>query len=558
MKFQNKSTYQNYTLSECAKQLQERTKEVILDGSHLKLQEINSIARNSSTVRVTEDSNVLKRVMDCYEHMMDHVFRGIPMYGINTGYGGQANLVLNKGTKTQRLDQARRISESIVHVDVSTGPAVPKEITRAAMGIRANMLLKGVSAVKIADIDMFCQLLNHDIIPVVGSYGGLGASGDLPQNGRVLSLMRQLPGTKVWGKYGFEDGPTALKNHKFKTLVLDPKTGLGLVNGDNFSTASAFHLARETVFVLLTQVITGSMVIEALEGTNRSLHPMLSQVRAHSGQIEVSAILRRVLGGSKYVRDELQELLPHVEGRKVQDVYSLRCQAQFLGISWERVKWALDVIETNANGASDNPLWVTEEYALAGETAGQWVSGGNFLAEYMVEVTDTLRKILTHVVKINDRHLSKLIDPHENNGLPANLSHQDAISQCTFKGIQAQAGMFDVYSMVLATPVSTLFGVHEQNNQDVTSHAMTSGILGRENLQVTWYSLAQLLIALMQAIDLRDGPKKLSPVTKQVYEQIRKEVPFIKKEMPLGPYIELVAEKLKTDTFRTLLISLLD
>ncbi|NMB56338.1 aromatic amino acid lyase, partial [Candidatus Beckwithbacteria bacterium] len=397
-------------------------------------------------------------------------------------------------------------------------------------------------------------LINNDLIPKVGCYGGLGASGDLPQNGRVLSVLRQLPGTKIWSETGFIDASQALKSKGFKPLILAPKAGLGLVNGDNFSTAAAFHLTRETLFALLTQAVAGAMMFEMTLATNRSLHPLIYKIRKHQGQEEVASLYLNLIQDSQYIRNEMKELLPSVDGRKVQDVYSIRCLSQFFGVSWERVKWAMDTVEINANSASDNPLWTTDDTRLEGEKPGQWVSGGNFIAEYMVEVMDALRKTITQIVKVNDRHMSKLIDPHENNGLTPNLSYKDAISQCTFKGIQAQAGMFEVYSTFLSMPISTLFGVHEQNNQDITSHAMTSGLIGRENLQVCWLSLAQLMIALAQAVDLREGSSKLSSKTKKIYDFVRQDIEFAKTEKPLGPEIELIASKLQTIEFRNLLV----
>lgn len=546
--------YQQKSLREIASELTQEQEEVILNGSTLTISQMASVLENFPHIKLNEDKDFRNFLQNSYNHMIEQVGNGIAIYGVNTAYGGNASLILNSGTKEERIEMAKRISEAIVHVDVSTGPHIPQDITKLAMVIRANMLLKGVSAMKYEDIELLLKFINEDFIPVVGSYGGLGASGDLPQNGRVLSALRQLEGTKLWSDGEPKDITKILQGSKVAPLILDPKAGLGFVNGDNFSTASAFQVAYETTFALLTQMLCGALMYEMLEATNRSLHPMISGVRQHSGQGEVSAMFRNLLSGSKYVRDELKEILPPVEGRKIQDIYSIRCMAQYLGPSWERVKWALDTIEINANSASDNPLWASDEYVNPEETPFQWVSGGNFLAMYMVEVIDSLRKTLTHIVKINDRHMSRLIDPNENNGLPANLSDKQALSQCTFKGIQAQAGMFDVYSTYLSFPISTLFGIHEQNNQDLTSHAMTSGILARENLKVTWLSLSQLMIALAQAVDLRGGPDNLSPKTKLVYDFVRSKVPYIKSEQPMGPKIEDLSVSLQSKEFRNLIL----
>jgi len=135
-----------------------------------------------------------------------------------------------------------------------------------------------------------------------------------------------------------------------------------------------------------------------------------------------------------------------------------------------------------------------------------------------------------------------MVSPHENNGLPANLSDKSAITQCTFKGVQIQSGMFDVYSSLLSMPVSTFFGTHEENNQDITSHALTSGILGLENLRLVRYSLAQNLVAIAQGVDLRGGPKMLSPKTQPLYAFIREKTTYVKKERPLNTDIESIYE----------------
>jgi histidine ammonia-lyase len=96
-----------------------------------------------------------------------------------------------------KIDSAKKISESILFTDVSVGPKLPPQLVRAAMLIRANMLLQGVSAVKQKDIEVFITLLNKNITPIVGSYGSLGASGDLAQNCRVLSAAMHKEHVKV-------------------------------------------------------------------------------------------------------------------------------------------------------------------------------------------------------------------------------------------------------------------------------------------------------------------------------------------------------------------------
>lgn len=521
------------------KQISTLPSSITITGDTLTIPDILAVAKASAEVSLTSDSIIKKRIRDCYDAMMKQIEDGIPIYGCNTGYGAQASHILTNGTPDERIQISREISQSLVHVDVSTGPVFEKEITRAAMTIRINMLMKGVSGVKFEDLELFKTVLNANITPIVNQYGGIGASGDLAHNSRVLSVLRQLDGVKVWDSQGnIRPAKEVLREANINPLILDPKAGLAFVNGDNFSTALATILATQTLQLFVLSTIVGAMTIEVLRGTNRSFHPMVSAIRPHPGQVEIASIFRYLLDGSSLAYQEMAGHTLRPEGVKVQDGYSLRCIQQYHGGNVDRIKQILDTITINANSASDNPLWVSPEYTVDGEEPWHWVSGGNFLAMHMAESMDQLRKIMTQIVKITDRHLARLVNPDESNGLPPNLSDKEAISQCAFKGIQIQSGMFDVYSTLLSMPVTTMFGTHEENNQDITSHALTSGILGLDNIRLVRYSLAQTLIALAQAVDLRGGGRLLSPKTRPMYEFIRNKVSYMTKERPMHEDIE--------------------
>lgn len=527
---------------------------VTLTGTTLTVPQILTVARKSTKIELIKDKKIRQKISTCYEQMMAQVRQGVPIYGCNTGYGARAEVVLNSGTPDHRLAQAREISESIVHTDISVGPELPIEVTRAAMLIRINMLLNGVSAVRIDDLEIYRSMLNKRVTPIVHAYGGLGASGDLAHNARVLSAARQLPGTFVWDqdeKRG--EARHILRKLKIPVLKLEPKAGLGLVNGDNFSNAAAALIVSDVISYTLIADVLGAMVVEVLKGSDRSFHPFLSTIRPHAGQKELSALYRTLLSGSKLAYQEMKGHLPRDPGVKVQDVYSLRCITQAEGINREQLRWALDTIEINANSVSDNPLWVSPENTTAGEAPWQWVSGGNFLAQHMGEVIDMTRKIITRLIKRNDRHLHRMVSPHENNGLPANLSSPEAPSACAFKGMQLQSGMFEIYSMTLANPVTTLFGIHEEANQDITVHSLTSAIMAWENLKLLKYSLAMNLIAVAQAVDLRGGPHLLAKRTRPLYEFVRSRVTFVTKERPLHSDIERIAESIESGDVNHLL-----
>ncbi|MBI4058093.1 aromatic amino acid lyase, partial [Candidatus Microgenomates bacterium] len=538
--------YNKKTLVEIDRLINRLKKEIVLTGKNLSIAEIVSSFNKTSKIRLTQDKKILARIKKSIQVMLENVIEGIPVYGTNSSFGGQAARILNKGEIEERLENARKISEGLVFLDVGVGPELLPEIVRAAMTIRINMLMQGVSAVRLETLKLFKTVINKNIIPVVNSYGGIGASGDLTHNQRVVSALRGLPGVKVINEKGkIEEARSVLTRNEISLLELDPKEGLALVNGDNFSTSYATYVVRRLLEYFLIGEVVGAMAIEVLKGTNRSFHPLLASVRPHPGQKESADTYRYLLSGSKLAYQELEGHKLRPNGIKVQDGYSLRALSQFEGVMIEKIKWALNVITVNANSVSDNPLWVPDELVVKGEDPWQWVSGGNFLAMHMVEVMDTLRKIITQLVKRNDRHLARMIDTSENNGLPPNLSNGDSITHCTFKGVQIQSGMFEIYSMILASPVSILFGTHEERNQDITSHALTSGILALKNLELLKYSLVSNLLAVAQGVDLRGGAKLLSPRTRPMYEFIRSYSKPVKEDRPLYHDIKKLADTLE-------------
>ncbi len=517
---------------------------VVLTGRDLTLSGIISVAYKNSRFSLTNNRKSLKRMLMSHKTMMADIRSGKPVYGCNTSYGGQAARVLNIGIKEKRLSEARKLSEGLIFLDVGTGPEVSSEIVKAAMLIRINMLLQGVSAVRVSTLELLSKMIEKNLIPVVNEYGGISASGDLIHNQRIVSAARGIANTYLVNEKGEKElASEALKRHKLQPLKLDPKEGLGLVNGDNFSTAFAVDVVYKLIQYFIISSVVGAMTIEVLKGTNRSFHPLLGSVRPHQGQQEVASIYRYLLDKSSLAYQELTGHHIRQNGFKVQDAYSLRCLSQFEGIYLEKIKWALSTITINANSVSDNPLWVPPEFVYKNEVPWQWVSGGNFLAMHMVEVLDTLRKITTQLIKKHDRHLARLIDETDNNSLGANLSDADkSITQCTFKGIQIQSGMFEIYSMLLANPISTLFGTHEERNQDITAHATTSGVLALKNLELLRYSLSGMLLAIAQGTDLRGGPNLLSPRTRPLYNLIRKYTPRVTDDRPLHDDLEQMSE----------------
>src|SRR5262245_64558171 len=97
------------------------------------------------------------------------------------------------------------------------------------MLLRANVLTLGFSGIRWEVIELLCEMLNHRVHPVVPEKGSVGASGDLaPLAHLALSVIGE-------GEVIFEGQRVAtaeaLRRTKLKSLELEAKEGLALLNG---------------------------------------------------------------------------------------------------------------------------------------------------------------------------------------------------------------------------------------------------------------------------------------------------------------------------------------
>jgi phenylalanine ammonia-lyase len=88
----------------------------------------------------------------------------------------------------------------------------------------------------------------------------------------------------------------ALAQAKLEPITLQPKEGLGIVNGTAIScAAAALTLYDVHGLAVLAQAIT-AMSVEALRGTVESFDPIFSEARPHPGQVSSSVLLKQLNG----------------------------------------------------------------------------------------------------------------------------------------------------------------------------------------------------------------------------------------------------------------------
>ena len=253
------------------------------------------------------------------------------IYGINTGFGKMAQTRITAGRLTE-LQHNLLLSHS-----AGTGPVLDDNIVRLIMLLKVLGLARGHSGVRRQVIDALVALINHEVYPSIPAQGSVGASGDLAPLAHVGAT---LTGTgEMRHRDRIVSAPDGLGIAGLSPLTLAPKEGLALINGTQASTAIALYHFFEIEDLFAAAMVTGSLAVDAMKGSDTPFDPRIHELRGQQGQIDVAKIYTRLLSGSE-IRAS------HVNCEKVQDPYSLRCQPQVMGAVLDSMRFAAGILQT--------------------------------------------------------------------------------------------------------------------------------------------------------------------------------------------------------------------
>ncbi|KAM7214519.1 L-Aspartase-like protein [Rhypophila decipiens] len=486
----------------------EGRKNVSLTGSDLSIGDVVAVSRNGVGAQVAKDPKVLKRVQDSVDFLANQIENGAVIYGVNTGFGGSAD------TRTKLVERLQ--SAAVQHLNAGIvlqsdkgktsandnellrSHALPNPISRAAMLVRCNSLLRGHSGVRLSTIDSIMALISNNMTPVIPLRGSISASGDLSTLSFIAGAIEGNPDVfvRVAGSSGVSEkdmivpADQALQLAGIDPVRLQAKEGLGITNGTAPSCATAcivIHQANQ--LALLTQLLT-AMGTEALAGTAHNYHPFISAIRPHAGQTEAAANILAFLSGSKISSDRDPDRIG-----LAQDRYPLRTAPQWIGPQLEDLLLATRQVAVELNSTTDNPLIDAEDSRVH--------HGGNFQA---MAITSAMEKTMTAVQNLGRllfTQSSELINNMTNKGLPPNLSADDPSESFTCKGFDVNMAAYMAELAYLAHPVSTHVQMAEMTNQAVNSMALVSARYALEAVEVLSLMAAVYMYTLCQGVDLR-------------------------------------------------------
>ena len=369
-----------------------------------------------------------------------------------------------------------------------SGSEIDAAHTRGAMLLRASVLLQGKSGARVELIERLIELLNADAVPVVRQFGSIGASGDLVPLSTIARAVTGHRKVNVRVNGGLLDGTSALRELGLKPIELQPKEGLALVNGTSFSAAIAANATNQARNSLAVSLVAQSMMMTALKVDRRPFDQYVHSAKPHSGQIWSAAIMRELLSDSA---DNMST------AATVQDCYSLRCFPQYTGAIVENLARIEQIVETEMNGVSDNPLVDPE--------SGNFFQSGNFLGQYVAMAMDDLRRDIGLLAKHLDVQISQLVAPEFNRGLNASLRGNDERHyNMGMKGLQICGNSIMPMLTWLGQPLTHHFPTHaEQFNQNINGLSWGSANLAWQSTETFSQYLAISLLCSIQALDLR-------------------------------------------------------
>jgi histidine ammonia-lyase len=506
---------------------------VVLTGSNLTLEQVAAVALDRAPVALSLPAR--EAIERARAHVERAVARGDRVYGVTTGFGRLAEVVISP-------DQRAALQTNLIRSHaVGVGPSLPPEAVRAIMVLRANALARGASGIRLEVVERLLELLNRGVHPVVPEAGSVGASGDLAPLAHVALALIGEGRVEVEGQV--RATAEVLAEAGLEPLALAAKEGLALINGTQATTGLGILALLRAESALEAIEAAGAMALEALKGTPEAFRAEVSEVRPHAGQVRAAAVLRRLLRDSE-IRESHRDA---AHDPRIQDAYALRCMPQVHGAARQALAYVRGVLETEANSVTDNPL-VFPDADDGAEGRGAVVSAGNFHAQVVSQALDFACMAVADLASISERRVERLLNPDLSQGLPAFLAHTPGLES----GLMiAQVTACDLLAemRVLAHPASVDSVPTSANQEDHISMGMAAARKLTRSVGCLEYVAAVELLAAAQGLEYR-RPLRGGVGVEAAHAAVREVAAPLEGDRSLSQELEGLAGAVRAGRFR--------
>ncbi|MBW1840604.1 MAG: histidine ammonia-lyase [Deltaproteobacteria bacterium] len=485
-------------------------KEIVIGMESMTLDDLVKISRQGAGVQLTKGAQ--QRIDDTRRLVEQWVREEKSIYGVTTGFGALSDVAISR-------KNARKLQENILMSHAAgVGGIFEEETVRAVMALRIKDLARGHSGIRLETVKYLIELLNAGIRPVIPKKGSVGASGDLVPLAHLSLVLIGLGEAFYRGQR--ISGREALEQCGLKPLRLESAEGLALINGTQVMTALGGLSVYDALNLSKLIDIAASMSLEVLMGSRTEFDPRIQKVRPHPGQAAAADNMYRITQNSEIVTS-------HKDCFRVQDAYTLRCSPQVHGASKDAVAYVKNVIETEMNASTNNPLIFSESQ--------EFLSGGNFHGQPIALALDFLCIAVSEFANISERRIERLVNP-KLSGLPAFLVSDGGLNS-GFMIAQYTAAALVSENKVLSHPASVDSIPTSANKEDHVSMGTISAMKCREIVKNAEDVIAIELLCGAQAMDLFTNLKP-GEGTLAAYSTIRESISHLDKDRVLSKDIQ--------------------
>jgi histidine ammonia-lyase len=494
-------------------------KAIRLDKDKMILDDLVAIARDGVKVQLSKTAE--KRIIKARRLIEQWIKEGKTIYGVTTGFGALSNVSISK-RDTQKLQKNILMSHA-----AGVGDILENETVRAIMALRIKDLAMGYSGIRLETVQHLMQLLNEGVCPIVPQKGSVGASGDLvPLAHLALVLIGQ---GKAFYNGRRLSGLKALQKCGLKPLRLEAAEGLALINGTQVMTAIGALATHDAIRLSKMSDIAAALSLEVLMGSRTEFDPKIHHVRPHPGQAAAADNMYRITRNSEIISS-------HKDCSRIQDAYTLRCSPQVHGASKDAINYGNNVVETEMNSATNNPLIIPE--------SGEFLLGGNFHGQPIALAMDFLCMAVSELANISERRIERLVNP-DLSGLPAFLVSDGGLNSGFMIGQYVAASLVSE-NKVLSHPASVDSIPTSANKEDHVSMGTISALKCREIVKNTEHVIAIELLCGAQAMDLFTNMRP-GQGTIAAYKVIREAVPHLESDRILHKDIATVKHLIQNE-----------
>jgi len=506
---------------------------ILIGQRKLTLKDFSDIIFKNEKVELNAEA--IKNVADNFQFLQRFSSNKL-IYGINTGFGPMAQYKVSEENLLQLQYNLIRSHSS------GNGALLSPTFTKALMIARLNSLIQGYSGVHPDIIELLRTLINNDISPCVFEHGGVGASGDLVQLAH-LGLVLIGEGEVVY------EGilqPTAdvFAKLNIQPLSIKVREGLATINGTSAMTGIGMVNIAQAHKLLNWSVMFSAMTNEVVKAYDDHFSHELNIVKHHEGQNKVAATFRNILQGSKMIRSRSEHLyqpdnINHdVFEDKVQEYYSLRCVTQVLGPVFDTIANAEHVVVNELNSVNDNPV--------IDHHNGNVFHGGNFHGDYVSLEMDKLKIAITKLSMLSERQLNYLVNDKLNQKLPPFVNLGVLGFNFGMQGVQFTATSTVAENQTLSFPMYVHSIPNNNDNQDIVSMGCNAALITAKVIDNAFAVLSIQLMTLLQAVDYLQCEADMSPITRQLYNDVREIFPKFIEDSPKYKDVERVKQYLQT------------